>query len=186
MEYRTLALFPPFPRSVENSTTSQTQILLMTSVAFSFFSVIIINPDFILGNQADASLQSKFLGFILVTAAMAYLVAPYILRHDLKDRDGHSIPPGPPFRYPFLPKYCERILHRWTKKYGGIYSVWMGNQLFVVLNDPVVVRDLLVVNGANFSSRWNFFMKNQTILKGGGITATPYNDMWYVIGRPCP
>lgn len=57
----------------------------------------------------------------------------------------------------------------------------MGNQLFVVMNDPVVARDLLVVHGANFSSRWNFFMKNQTILQGGAITATPYNDTWYVL-----
>lgn len=101
------------------------------------------------------------------------------LRKNLRDKEGHPIPPGPPFRFPFLFKYPERILHHWTKKYGGIYSVWMGNQLFVVLNDPVVVRDLLVVNGANFSSRHNYFMKNQTILEGGAITATPYDDTWY-------
>ncbi|KXN88563.1 Phenylacetate 2-hydroxylase [Leucoagaricus sp. SymC.cos] len=54
----------------------------------------------------------------------------------------------------------------------------MGNQLFVVLNDPLAARDLLVVHGSNFSSRHNYFMKNQTILDGGAITATPYNDTW--------
>ncbi|PCH43872.1 cytochrome P450 [Wolfiporia cocos MD-104 SS10] len=92
--------------------------------------------------------------------------------------DGNPIPPGPLFRFPFLPKYPERILHRWTKQYGSIYSVWMGNQLFVVMNDPEVARDLLVIHGANFSSRWSYFMKNQTILQGGAITATPYNETW--------
>ncbi|KAF9455844.1 cytochrome P450 [Collybia nuda] len=111
---------------------------------------------------------------ILLVACISHLC----LRKNLKDKDGHPIPPGPPFRFPFLFKYPERILHRWTKKYGGIYSVWMGDQLFVVLNDPVIVRDLLVVHGANFSSRHNYFMKNQTILEGGAITATPYDDTW--------
>ncbi|EGO26305.1 hypothetical protein SERLADRAFT_367896 [Serpula lacrymans var. lacrymans S7.9] len=115
---------------------------------------------------------------ILLASFCLYLIIPLFLRKNLVDKDGHPLPPGPPLRYPFLPKYNERILHRWTKKYGPLYSVWMGNQLFVVLNDPTVVRDLLVVHGANFSSRWNFFMKNQTILKGGAITATPYNDTW--------
>lgn len=70
------------------------------------------------------------------------------------------------------------MVHQWAQKYGPLYSVWMGNQLFVVMNDPVIARDLLVVHGANFSSRWNYFMKNQTILNGGAITATPYNDTW--------
>ncbi|KAH9922938.1 cytochrome P450 [Fomitopsis serialis] len=118
----------------------------------------------------------------LLSTALALLVSyvflRYILRKSLRDKDGNSIPPGPPFRFPFLPRYPEHIIHKWAKKYGPIYSVWMGNQLFVVLNDPTVVRDLLVVNGANFSSRWNYFMKNQTILKGGAITATPYNETW--------
>src|ERR1700761_1961236 len=111
----------------------------------------------------------------------AYLLAPYFLRKNLTDKDGHPIPPGPLFRYPFLEKYPERIVHAWARAYGSIYSVWMGNQLFVVLNDPVVVRDLLVVNGANFSSRHPYFMKNQTILEGGAITASSYNDTWCTI-----
>ncbi|KAF9254155.1 cytochrome P450, partial [Marasmius fiardii PR-910] len=114
----------------------------------------------------------------ILTLLLAWIFSKLVLRKNLKDKDGHPLPPGPPFRYPFLPKYNERILHKWTKQYGGIYSVWMGNQLFVVLNDPIIVRDLLVTNGANFSSRHNYFMKNQTILEGGAITATPYNATW--------
>jgi hypothetical protein len=54
----------------------------------------------------------------------------------------------------------------------------MGSQLCVVLNDPKVARDLMVVHGANFSSRWNFFMKNVTILQWGGITAAKYGETW--------
>lgn len=113
-------------------------------------------------------------GFLLVL----YLVVSLVLRKDLMDKDGHHIPPGPPIRYPFLRKYPERPLHHWAKKYGLIYSVWMGSQLFVVINDSCTARDLLVLHGANFSCRWSYFMKNQTILRGGGITAAGYNDTW--------
>jgi hypothetical protein len=54
----------------------------------------------------------------------------------------------------------------------------MGNQLFIVISDARVAKDLLVSNGAIFSSRKRYFMKNQTILRGRAITATPYNDTW--------
>lgn len=128
--------------------------------------------------KTPLNLDHSKLAITLLISVGLYLLLPCFFRKNLKDKDGNPIPPGPPLRYPFLPKYPERLLHQWTKKYGGIYSVWMGNQLFVVMNDPVVARDLLVIHGANFSSRWNFFMKNQTILKGGAITATPYNDTW--------
>jgi len=57
----------------------------------------------------------------------------------------------------------------------------MGNQLFVVVSDARIAKDLLVSNGAIFSSRKQYFMKNQTILRGRAITATPYNDTWSVV-----
>jgi hypothetical protein len=54
----------------------------------------------------------------------------------------------------------------------------MGNQLFVVISDAQVARDLFVNNGAIFSSRKKYFMKNQIILRGRAITATPYGKTW--------
>jgi hypothetical protein len=57
----------------------------------------------------------------------------------------------------------------------------MGNQLFVVISDARIAKDLLVSNGAIFSSRKLYFMKNQTILRGRAITASPYNDTWWVV-----
>ncbi|KIJ26770.1 hypothetical protein M422DRAFT_62096 [Sphaerobolus stellatus SS14] len=113
-----------------------------------------------------------------ISIAILYLVGPNIFRKNLVDKAGHPIPPGPPLRYAFLRQYPERALHAWGQKYGSIFSVWMAKQLFVVINDPKVARDLLVVHGANFLSRWSYFMKNQTILAGGAITAAGYNDSW--------
>jgi len=54
----------------------------------------------------------------------------------------------------------------------------VGDQLFVVISDARIAKDLLVNNGTIFSSRKQYFMKCQTILRGLAITATPYNDTW--------
>ncbi|KAH9958673.1 cytochrome P450 [Lactifluus volemus] len=83
---------------------------------------------------------------------------PFIFRRNIRDKEGHRIPPGPLLRYAFLRRYPER--------------------LFVVISDARIAKDLLVSNGAIFSSRKPYFMKNETILRGRGITATPYNDKW--------
>jgi len=106
---------------------------------------------------------------------------PLFLRRNLVDKDGHSIPPGPLLRYAFLRRYPERALQAWARTYGPLFSVWMGHQLFVVVSDARIARDLFVSNGAIFSSRKQYFMKNQTILRGRAITATPYNDTWSAV-----
>ncbi|KIK62698.1 hypothetical protein GYMLUDRAFT_197806 [Collybiopsis luxurians FD-317 M1] len=96
----------------------------------------------------------------------------------MADAEGNPIPPGPNTRYFFLRRYPERALHAWQKQYGGLFSVWMGTQLFVVISDPKIAKDLLVTNGAIFSSRKRYFMKNQMILHGRAITASEYGETW--------
>ncbi|THH32711.1 hypothetical protein EUX98_g1430 [Antrodiella citrinella] len=95
----------------------------------------------------------------------------------------HCIPSGPwglPIlgSFPFLTNYPELTLDHWAKKFGPIYSLKLGNQLFVVLSDPGVVKDIMITNGAIFSSRRNMFIKAQTILKGRAITSSGYTDRW--------
>lgn len=102
------------------------------------------------------------------------------MRHFIVDKDGNKLPPGPPIRYAFLRKYAERALDAWAKQHGELFSIWMGSQLFVVVSDPTVARDLLVTNGAVFSTRKRYFMKNQVILRGRAITASEYGTKWYV------
>ncbi|KAH9991551.1 cytochrome P450 [Russula vinacea] len=93
-------------------------------------------------------------------------------------QDGHPIPPGPPLRYAYLRRCPELALQAWSRTYGPLFSVWMGNQLFVVISNARIAKDLLVSNGAIFSSRKQYFIKSQTILRGRAITAAPYNDKW--------
>ncbi|KAJ7337558.1 cytochrome P450 [Mycena albidolilacea] len=112
--------------------------------------------------------------FTIITAC----IVPLFLRKNIRNAVGVPIPSGPLLRYAFLRKYPERALHRWAKKYGPLFSIWMGDQLFIVISDPHVARDLLVTQGAIFSSRKKYFMKNQVILAGRAITASAYDDTW--------
>ncbi|KAI9464306.1 hypothetical protein F5148DRAFT_982175 [Russula earlei] len=56
------------------------------------------------------------------------------------------IPPGLLLRYYFLRSYPEHTLRAWSRIYGTLFSIWMGNQLFVVISNAQI--DLLVNNGA--------------------------------------
>ena len=106
------------------------------------------------------------------------LILPFIFRRNIRDKDGHPIPPGPLLRRAAIRPCPERVLRDWSRTYGPLFSVWMGDQLFVVISDARIAKDLLVNNGTIFSSRKQYFMKCQTILRGLAITATPYNDTW--------
>lgn len=81
---------------------------------------------------------------------------------------------------PFLSNYPEIALDKWAKKFGPMFSMWLGDQLFVVVSDPQIVKDLVITNGAIFSSRKEMFMKSKIIFVRRGITATPYDETWYV------
>lgn len=85
----------------------------------------------------------------------------------------------------FLTNYPELSLDYWAQNFGSLYSLWLGNQLFVIVSDPHIVKDLMVTNGTIFSSRKEYFLKSQIIFAGRGITATPYNDRWYTCFNFC-
>ncbi|KAJ3813392.1 cytochrome P450 [Lentinula aff. lateritia] len=118
----------------------------------------------------------------VVIAAAAIATAVYYIfsffESSLLDKNGNGIPAGPRGSFPFLTQYPELTLDYWAKKFGDMYSIWLGNQLFVIISSPAIVKDLIVTNGAVFSSRKEMFIKSQTVFAGRGITATPYNDRW--------
>lgn len=125
-----------------------------------------------------AIIYSVRLSVLLLTALALPFIFPLIFRKNLEDKHGHRIPPGPPIRYPFLRRHPERALRAWSRTYGPLFSLWMGNQLFIVISDARIAKDLLVSNSSIFSSRKQYFIKSQTILRGRGITVTAYNDKW--------
>ena len=115
---------------------------------------------------------------ILVIATAVYFLSPILLRKTIYDKGGNALPPGPPIRYAFLHKFPELSVNYWAKKYGPLFSIWMGSQLFVFISDPHIARNLLVVNGATFSSRKPYFLKNQVILRGRAIAGSEYGERW--------
>jgi hypothetical protein len=70
------------------------------------------------------------------------------------------------------------VLHQWAKKYGSLYLVRLGNQLFAIISDPGIAKELMITKGAIFSDRKEMFIKSQTVFARRGITATPYNNRW--------
>ena len=115
---------------------------------------------------------------LLSFTAVVYLAVHFFLFAKPTDKDGNTIPPGPCMRYFSLSHYPERKLDAWAKRYGPLYSFYLGDQLYVIISDVNIARELLVNNGAIFSSRKDYFIKNQSILRGRAITASQYNDKW--------
>jgi Cytochrome P450 len=157
-------------------------------------SISLANNDFIsITSQGILLLAS-------IISATAYIFAAFILKYPV-DREGNSIPKGPiglpiigAFRsshrhdkytpaldigsFPFLTRYPELTLDYWARKFGPLYAMRLGNQLFVIVSDPLIAKDLMISNGATFSSRKQMFIKSQTIFAGRGITVMPYNAQW--------
>ena len=43
------------------------------------------------------------------------------------------------------------MLDHWYNKFGPLYSLRLGNQLFVIISDPGIAKNLFVTNGVTFS-----------------------------------
>ena len=96
--------------------------------------------------------------------------ATHMLSFPCSDLDGSS--------FNSLTHYPELVLDKWAEAFGKIYSLWLGNQLFVIVFEASIAKDLIVTNGNVFSCRKEIFLKSQTIIAGRGITATLYNNRW--------
>ncbi|CAJ2509330.1 Uu.00g143560.m01.CDS01 [Anthostomella pinea] len=129
------------------------------------------------------NLQTYHVSLMIATLIAVCLTTRRLWTGPAADEPTKRIPPGPqglPIigSFAFLTHFPERTLDRWAKKYGDLYSVWLGNQLFLIISSPSVARDIMVTNGAVTSSRKEMFIKSQTVFAGRGITATPYDDRW--------
>ncbi|ETE58753.1 Cytochrome protein, partial [Ophiophagus hannah] len=83
-------------------------------------------------------------------------------------------PPGPPFLpifgnvWAFQTRNKEDILKKLAKKYGNIYTLWLGNRSVVVLSGFKAVKEGLVGYGEEFGGRTlSAFFSSQR--KGRGI-----------------
>nr|XP_018667654.1 cytochrome P450 2J1-like isoform X2 [Ciona intestinalis] len=78
---------------------------------------------------------------------------------------------------PFLGKYTARTMHKWSKKYGPVMSVRMGNEDWVVMGNYEAVHQSFVKAGNVFSGRPVLKVANE-IAEGKGIVMRDFNTTW--------
>ncbi|XP_054154623.1 steroid 17-alpha-hydroxylase/17,20 lyase-like [Oppia nitens] len=109
----------------------------------------------------------------LLIGYVVYYLAKFYYKH-------YSLPPGP-FPLPLIGNYLTfRTKHHWdyamrqmAKKYGPIFTVYLGNSPQIVITDPVIARD--VFNRSEFAGRTQtYFVK----LMGDGVIMADYGPNW--------
>jgi hypothetical protein len=96
-------------------------------------------------NSELENVLTKMFGMILIAICIIYYLYKLYIRPS-------NLPPGP-FPLPFIGNIHQvdinsphKTINEWGKKYGGIYSVGMGQQI-VVITDVNLIREALVKNG---------------------------------------
>nr|XP_026694607.1 cytochrome P450 2C41-like [Ciona intestinalis] len=114
-----------------------------------------------------------------VSTLATFLVVFYAVYYWYK-RPG-SYPPGPR-GYPLvgvlprLGKYPERVMRKWSRKYGPVMSVRMGRNDWVSLNDYSSIKEALVKQG-NVTSARPDFPAHQEVAHYHGILFSS-GDLW--------
>ncbi|XP_068178274.1 cytochrome P450 2U1 [Antennarius striatus] len=142
----------------------------------------------------------------LHVAVIVFLMVYYLLNWHQRRRDLANIPPGPK-PWPFVgnlsgflvPAFIRKIIGQkpfrtdrnalvvfmeQAKKYGNVYSFFVGNQLCVVLNGFEVVKDALSNHSEVFSDRPDIPVITM-MTKHKGIVFAPYGPVWRKQRRFC-
>ena len=91
------------------------------------------------------------------------------------------MPPGPtpiPFIGNKLPTSKPWIqFQEWSKKYGPIFTIWVGRRPTLVISDPNVAVDLMEKRSSKYSSRPRFVVMGE-ITGTGSVLVQPYGKEW--------
>ncbi|KAJ4419487.1 hypothetical protein N0V82_004932 [Gnomoniopsis sp. IMI 355080] len=96
------------------------------------------------------------------------------------------MPPGPT-PLPFignklqLPKSSPWIqFQEWSKKYGPIYTIWIGRQPTVIISDPVVATELMESRSSKYSSRPRMVAMGELLWDNASVLVQPYGKEWSI------
>lgn len=118
---------------------------------------------------------SVLLGILIITLFM-------VLRFVLVDRS-NGLPPGPRFRLPLvgnlyvLEPDMRKFLRRYRKKYGDIYSLYLGNKLVIIIAGYKNLKEAFVKNADVFSDRPHTASIFDSIADGKGVVSVN-GDNW--------
>lgn len=96
------------------------------------------------------------------------------------------MPPGPT-PLPFignklqLPKSKPWLqFQKWSKRYGPLYTIWIGRSPTIILSDPVVATELLESRSSKYSSRPRMVAMGELLWDGASVLVQPYGKEWSV------
>ena len=99
-------------------------------------------------------------------------------------RKQKGLPPGPP-RIPFIGNIHQlpqenpwRTYQQWSKQYGAIFSLRVGFDTIIMLNNQETARDLLDKRSNIYSSRPRLVMGGECVSKGLRVLLMPYGQQW--------
>ena len=87
------------------------------------------------------------------------IVGVFLFLRFVKIDRSRGLPPGPRFRLPLLGNMYDvttdmrKFLRRYRKKYGDIYSFYLGNKLIIVMAGFDCLKDAFLKSGDVFSER---------------------------------
>lgn len=96
------------------------------------------------------------------------------------------MPPGPqplPFignKFDIPSKYPWIQFQEWSKKYGPIYTLWLGRRPTVIISDPNITAELLEKRSHKYSSRPRFVVMGEIYSQNSGILVAKYGKDWSV------
>ena len=96
------------------------------------------------------------------------------------------MPPGPqplPFvgnKFDIPGKYPWIQFQEWSKKYGPIYTLWLGRHPTIIISDPTVAAELLEKRSHKYSSRPRFVVMGEIYSDNSGILVAKYGKDWSV------
>ncbi|KAF2660297.1 cytochrome P450 [Lophiostoma macrostomum CBS 122681] len=96
------------------------------------------------------------------------------------------MPPGPT-PLPFvgnklqLPKSQPWIqFEQWSKKYGPIFTIWIGRKPTVVLSDPMIAQELMEKRSNKYSSRPRMVAMGEILWDNASVLVQPYGKEWSI------
>src|ERR1700761_9309408 len=121
----------------------------------------------------------------LLLAFSIFVVIPgIILVHDVLQ--WMRLPPGPT-PLPFvgnkfdIPKSQPWIqFQEWSKKYGPIFTLWIGRRPTLIISDPQIAVDLMEKRSNKYSSRPRMVVLGEVYNGNSSILTQPYGKAWSV------
>ncbi|KAI9282604.1 cytochrome P450 [Sporodiniella umbellata] len=119
----------------------------------------------------------------VVTLAGLSLISIYLLiqRKLKEDKDIKKIPYPSSVSWPVLALASSPVqkISDWHKEAGPIYKIDVGDQLWIMIDNPYLAHDVFVTAGSTTSSRpHHYFLSEIHALNDRGVAFSKYGNIW--------